>query len=59
MTTALVTEVNDKDVNAYYLFQGYCFENKSATRASYYHAMNLMGKINELGCDMTIQSWLR
>ena len=59
MTTTLVTEVNDKDVNAYYLLQGYCFENKSATRASYYHGMNLMGEINELGCNMTIQLWLR
>ena len=27
---------------------GYSFENKSAIRASYYHAMNLLGKINEV-----------
>ena len=27
---------------------GYCFESASSTRASYYHAMMLMGKINEV-----------
>ena len=36
---------------------GYNFENQSRTRASYFTAMELLGKISEDGCDIDINRW--